>query len=172
MNLKFEFDNERKKYLGLDECNTEKVYKTLIDYYKQKLLKAPRNIIGYSIDIVICNMNYYNKLGKLENLNKTWGDRNFYVDINNSALVEMIINKDGNMESSFTDMPFSKIKEFKDIDNISFSLKELIELCQKDNFNIKIYAKDSYDDQTTVEIESYMPFDMNESIEKYLETVK
>ena len=59
MNLKFEFDNERKKYLGLDECNTEKVYKTLIDYYKQKLLKAPRNIIGYSIDIVICNMNYY-----------------------------------------------------------------------------------------------------------------
>jgi len=172
MNLKFEFENERKKHLGLTEFNTKKIYDIVISDYKKRLIKAPRKTIGFSIDLVLCNMNGYNKLGKLEELNKNWGDNNFYVDLNNSGLIELEINEEGNIESGFTDLPFKEIKEFKDIESISLSIKEIIELCQKDNFRIKLFAKGGYDDATTIEIEPYMSFEMDDNLKKYLDSLK
>lgn len=80
--------------------------------------------------------------------------------------------KNGDMDFNFTDIPFANVKEFESIEKISFSLKELIELCEKDNFNIRICAKDDYEHITTVEIEPYMPFELNDDLKTYLETVK
>ncbi len=172
MSLKFEFENERKKVLGLTENNTKKIYDTFMNYYKELLINAPRNIIGYSIDIVLCNMNLYNRLGKLEEINEKWGDSNLYVDINNSSFVELHVEKNGDIESGFDDIQLKDIPNINEIEKISLSLKEIIELCKKDNLNIKIFAKDSFDYETTIEIEPYKPFEMSKDLKTYLDSVK
>lgn len=173
-----EVENERKKYLGLDKVDTEKVYTTIIEDYKKRIIEAPRKIFGYTIDIVICNINYYNRLGDLKNLNSNWGDSNFFVDLKHSVYMEMGVNDDGNIES-YDDIEFNSIEEFKELENISFSLKEIIELCKKDNFEINIftYAKeydetDREENETTIEITPYMPFKENDNIKTYLDTLK
>ena len=172
MNFRDEIIKERKKYLGLTEEDTKKIYDTIISFYKERIVKSSRNIVEITIDIVICNMNYYNRLGKLEDLNKTCGDRNFYVDLKNSAFVELEINSEGYLEDNDNEIIFSDISSFNCIENISFSLKEMIELCKSDDFNIRIYANDNDQDETTIEIRPYKEFVMDKSIETYLETLK
>jgi hypothetical protein len=172
MSLREEIELERKKHLGLDEINTKKIYNIIIDYYKKKLIEAPREIIGYAIDIVVCNMNYYNKLGKLEDINSNWCDNNLYVDLKNSAFIGLEVQENGNIESNDEDIVLNDISEFKKIENVAFSLKEIIELCKKDNFSIRIYAKDDENYETTIEIDPYMAFNMNESIKSYLDSLK
>ena len=171
MNLRFELEKERKEYLGLTETNTKKIYKIIIDAYNKILLKAPRNVMGYSIDIVICNMNFYNKLGDLEKLNETWGDNNFYVDTNNSVFVELLIDEDGNVDSNKSIYFKDKIN-INDIKDVSFSIKELIDLCQKDNRYLRICAQEGNEYETAIEINPSKSFEMNDSIKIYLETLK
>ena len=172
MNLKEEMQEKRKNFLGLTEFNTEKVYNTIFEVYNEKLSEAPRNIIDFAINIVICNMNYYNRLGKIEELNRTWGDKNFYIDLKNSSFVQMEVNEDGEIEGNSQYLEFKNLDKLKCLDNISFSLKEFIELCKKDNFDIKLYSKEYDNYGTTIEITTYLPFKLNESIDKYLKTIK
>lgn len=68
-------------------------------------------------------------------------------------------------------MYFKDIDELKNIENVSFSLKELIDLCKSNDCQVAIYAKDE-GTETTIEIEPYKKFNMNDSIEKNLKTVK
>ena len=102
-----------------------------------------------------------------------------------NAFIKLIVDKDkfsGNvdvnslslkMDGASVSVPNTKIiMDTKDIEDISFSLKELIELCKKDDFYIRIYAQDKDDYETTVEIRPNKPFDMHSSIKQYLETIK
>lgn len=171
MNFNEKIQNERKKHLGLDKVDTEKVYTTIINCYKKKLIEAPREILGYSIDIVMCNMNYYNKLGDLKSLNNKWGDTNFYVDLRNSSFLEQGVDDEGNIES-YDSIAFNDLKELKELEDMSYSLKEMIDLCKKDNFNIKIFADSKEDYETTIEITPYQSFEENNSINVYLDTLK
>ena len=171
MDFKEDILKQRKEYLGLDKVLTKLIFEQIIDYYKNLVVKAPREVIGYTIDIVICNMNFYNKLGSLENLNKTWGDTNLYVDLNNSEFVSQTSNDD-EYEEIIEELSFRDISEFKEFKNISFSLKEMIELCRQYDFSLKILAKDDKDHETTLEISPYLPFAMNDNIKCYLETLK
>ena len=171
MDFRDEIEKERKEFLGLNKLDTKKIFESIINFYKEKLIKSPRKIIGYAIDIVICNMNYYNKLGKLENLSKAWGDSNFYVDLRNSTFSEQSINELGDLEG-IESISFKDISELTEIENISFSLKEIIDLCKEYNISIKIYAQDKEDYETTLEISPYLPFTMNDSIKTYLNTLK
>ena len=177
MDMRFEYAKERKEFLNLTECDTKKIFTIIFDIYKQKILTAPRKTVDYSIDIIMCNMNGFNRLGKLDNLYNTWGDNNFYVDINRSAYRALEVHWDGSIALGSNTLKFGSIKELKNIDNISFSLKELIELCKKDDFKVRIYARDEESSigneaLTLVRIETYKKFEMNESIEEYLKTVK
>ena len=70
MNIKNEIDNLRKEKLGLNDHNTKLVLNTIIDVYKSKIINENRNTIGYTIDIVIANMNGFNKLGDVEKINQ------------------------------------------------------------------------------------------------------
>ena len=171
MTLKSEIEKERKNYLGLNELNTKKVYDTIINCYKKIIIEAPREVIDFSIDIVICNMNYYNKLGKLEELNKNWGDNNFYVDLRNSAYIGLEVQEDGNIENGNDTIEFKNISELNDIEKTAFSIKEIIDLCKKDDFSIRIYAKDDCNYETTLEISPHRRFEMCNSIETYLKTL-
>lgn len=109
------------------------------------------------------------KIGDLKKLNEVWGDSNFYIDINRSEFMEQVVDDEGNIEYGDDDLYFKDIMDTKDIEDISFSLKELIELCKKDDFFIRIYAQDKDDYETTVEIRPNKPFDMHSSIKQYLE---
>ena len=90
----------------------------------------PKYIIDYVIDITICNMNNYNRLGKLD-------------DLNNSVFLGQEVDEDSYIESSDERIYFSDISEFSDIENVSFSIKEMIDLCMKDDFSIRIFTKDN-----------------------------
>lgn len=171
MDMRFEFEKERKQFLNLTECDTKRIYTKILDNYRRNIIHAPRKVVGYAIDIVICNMNGYNKLGKLEEINSIWGDNNFYVDINNSLFLELIVNNDGDIDTGNEKIYFNSIDELRDIENISFSIKEFIELCKNDDFNILLCARDE-NTETSIEIEPYKKFNMNKSIEKYLNTIK
>ncbi|MBR1416764.1 MAG: hypothetical protein IJ572_02985 [Bacilli bacterium] len=168
MNFRNEIEIERKKRLGLDEVNTKMIYDKLISYYKQRLIEAPREVVGYTISIVLCNMNYYNKLGKLEELNSNWGDNNFYVDPNYSGLIELETDETGNVEGS-NDVLFKDVEELNSINNVSFSLKEMIELCEKDDFEASIFAGG---DEISLDINPYKKFTMNSELETYLNSLK
>lgn len=172
MDMRFDFEKERKQFLNLTECDTKRIYTKILETYKQNVIHAPRKVVGYAIDIVLCNMNGYNRLGKLQDLNNTWGDNNFYVDLNNSIFLELMVNSLGYIETGFGGLSFKDIAELKkNIGNISLSIKEIIDLCKEDDFAISICARDD-DTETTIEIEPYKKFNMNESIKKYLETLK
>lgn len=171
MDFREEIKLERKKYLKLDKTDTKKIYNLIMDFYKEKLIVAPRNVVDYYIDIIVCNMNYYNKLGKIEELNERWGDSNFYVDLNNSVLVPSEVQEDGTIESSGNNIEFKENSKFQEIENISFSMKEMIDLCQKDNLCIRLCSKDD-EFESCVEIIPNRVFEMNEDIKKYLDTLK
>lgn len=171
MNFKEELEKARKEKLGLDKVDTKKVFDDILKYYKEKVIDAPREVMGYSIDIAISNMNNFNKLGGLEYLYEEWGD-NYFVDMKNSAFLEMTVNDDGNTEGD-EQITFSDIDELKEVANISFSLVELINLCKEYNIRIRIYAKSDYDYMTSLEISPYESYNQNEdSIRTYLNTVK
>ena len=84
MNIKSEIDNLRKDKLGLNNYDTKLIFNTIIDVYKSKIINENRNTIGYTIDLVIANMNGFNRLGDAEKINQKWGDI-FYIDLNNSV---------------------------------------------------------------------------------------
>lgn len=171
MNVKNEIDNLRKDKLGLNNHDTELILNTIIDVYKSKIINENRNTIGYSIDIVIANMNGFNRLGDVKKINKKWGDI-FYVDLNNSAFCKEVINEDGDIICNDKCINFNDITELKKINKVSFSLKDLITLCNEENINIKLFTKEDYSTMTTLEMKLYENFDPNEdSINKYLSTV-
>lgn len=171
MNVKNEIDNLRKDKLGLNNHDTELILNTIIDVYKSKIINENRNTIGYSIDIVIANMNGFNRLGDVKKINKKWGDI-FYVDLNNSAFCKEVINEDGDIICNDKCINFNDITELKKINKVSFSLKDLITLCNEENINIKLFTKEDYSTMTTLEMKLYENFDSNEdSINKYLSTV-
>ena len=172
MSLKNEIIEERKKHLGLNEPNTKMIYDKIISYYKKIIVQAPRYIIGYVIDITICNMNNYNRLGKLDDLNRNWGDRNILVDLKNSVFLGQEVDEDSYIESSDEGIRFSDISEFSDIENISFSIKEMIELCERDDFSIRIFTKDDSENPSAIEIEPHRKFEMTEDIKTYLNSLK
>lgn len=168
--LRAQIINERKTKLGLEKVDTKKIFDSIINYYRKKVTDAPRNIMGYSIDIAICNMNNYNKLGKIDNLYKEWGD-NFFIDLNNSAFVELEVNNDGNTES-YEGIDFKDVSELNEVKNISFSLREFINLCKESDIKIKIYAKEDYDHITTLEITPYESFNMDDELNCYLKSTE
>ena len=160
MNIKNEIDNLRKDKLGLNNHDTELILNTIIDVYKSKIINENRNTIGYSIDIVIANMNGFNRLGDVKKINKKWGDI-FYVDLNNSAFCKEVINEDGNIICNDKYINFNDITELKKINKVSFSLKDLITLCNEENINIKLFTKEDYSTMTTLEMKLYENFDSN-----------
>lgn len=171
MNVKNEIDNLRKDKLGLNNHDTELVLNTIIDVYKSKIINENRNTIGYTIDIVIANMSGFNRLGDVKKINQKWGDI-FYIDLNNSAFCKEVINEYGDIICNDNCINFNDITELEKINNVSFSLKDLITLCNEENINIKLFTKDDYSTTTTLEIKLYENFDPNEdSINKYLSTV-
>lgn len=172
MSLKNEIIVERKKRFGLNEIDTKKIYDKIFSYYKQIIVKAPRNIIDYVIDITICNMNNYNKLGNLEDLNRNWGDKNIFVDLKNSVFLGQEVDEDSYIQSSDDRICFSDISDFSDIENVSFSIKEMIELCEKDDFSIRIFTKDNSENPSAIEIEPHRRFEMTEDIKTYLDSLK
>ena len=171
MNIKNEIDNLRKEKLGLNDHNTKLVLNTIIDVYKSKIINENRNTIGYGIDLVIANMNGLNRLGDVEKINQKWGDI-FYIDLNNSAFCKEVINEDGDIICNDNCINFNDIIELEKLNNVSFSLKDLITLCNEENINIKLFTKEDYSTMTTLEMKLYENFDPNEdSINKYLSTV-
>jgi len=117
-------------------------------------------------------MNNYNRLGKLDDLNRNWGDRNIFVDLKNSVFLGQEVDEDSYIESSDEGIRFSDITEFSDIENVSFSIKEMIELCMKDDFSIRIFTKDNSENPSAIEIESHRRFEMTEDIKMYLDSLK
>ena len=171
MNVKNEIDNLRKDKLGLNNHDTELILNTIIDVYKSKIINENRNTIGYGIDLVIANMNGLNRLGDVEKINQKWGDI-FYIDLNNSTFCKEVINEDGDIIFSDNCINFNDITELEKINKVSFSLKDLITLCNEENINIKLFTKEDYSTMTTLEMKLYENFDSNEdSINKYLSTV-
>ena len=173
MGFKEEIEKARKEKLGLDKVDTKKVFDSIMSVYKEKVIDAPRNIMGYTIDLVICNMNKYNKLGNKEYLYSEWGD-NFYVDLNNSSFFEVEIDEDGDINhDNENELYFKDRSELKEIENISFSLKELISYCEKNNFKVRLCDNSPSNSPTTIEIEPYEPYNQNEkSINCYLKSIK
>lgn len=171
MNIKNEIDNLRKDKLGLNNYDTKLIFNTIIDVYKSKIINENRNTIGYTIDLVIANMNGFNRLGDAEKINQKWGDI-FYIDLNNSVFCKEVINEGGDIICNDNCINLNNITELEKLNNISFSLKDLILLCNENNINIKLFTKDDYSTMTTLEMKLYENFDPNEdSINKYLSTV-
>lgn len=73
-NIKNEINNIIKHKLGLTSINTNSVFDILMKYYKKIVINAPRNIMGYTIDIALANTNGYNRLEALDKPYKIWGD--------------------------------------------------------------------------------------------------
>ena len=169
MSLREEIINERIVNLGLDKVDTKQVFNELINYYRKEIQKKPRTFVGFAIDIALSNYNNCNRLGLIEKLYKKWGDT-FYIDFNNSAFVELEINRDGNVETGES-IEFIEIDNLKNIENTAFSLKELIEICRESNMHIELYAK-SEEDITSVEILPNDVFEEKYKIKLYLESTK
>ena len=55
-NIKNEINNIRKHKLGLTSINTNQVFDILMKYYKKIVINAPRNIMGYTIDIALARI--------------------------------------------------------------------------------------------------------------------
>ena len=115
-------------------------------------------------------MNGFNKLGDIEHLYQRWGDI-FYLDFNNSVFCKDEVDDEGNIISDNNES-FLNMKELFAIQNIALSLKEMIELCRKNDMNIKLFTKEDNSTETTVEIKPYEDFNPNEkSIKQYLSTL-
>lgn len=171
MNLRDEIINARKEKLGLTEKNTKKIFDLIIQNYKELILDAPRNIMGYSINLIVCNMNGYNKLGSIEKLYKE-NDDTFYVDMKNSTYLEVEVDEEGRTFAD-NDKKFKEFSNLSVIENISFSIKELIELCKENNILFRLYTQNDYDYDTAIEIEPFKVYDGKErNIVEYLKQAK
>lgn len=160
---------ERNKKLGLYNINTNHIFNTILNSYKNILLNAPREIVDYVICISFTNVNGLRNLGELKNLYSNWGDV-FFIDNNNSSFTADEVNKDGKIDIS-EGIDFKNIKELEKIKSQCFSLKELINLCKENNFNIKIFSKDD-DFDSMIEITVLKKFNPEEqSIKTYLNTM-
>ena len=107
-NIKNEINNIRKHKLGLTSINTNQVFDILMKYYKKIVINAPRNIMGYTIDIALARI--------------------YFISLNDSAFVKNEINYHG--EAMLNEcIDFCNIDELKILKNISFSLQKIIELC-------------------------------------------
>lgn len=84
MSIKNEVDSIRKENLKLNKQDTKLVFETLMKVYKGKIVNEARNIMGYTLDVVVANMNGFNRLGNSQNIYQKWGD-NFYIDFYNSV---------------------------------------------------------------------------------------
>jgi len=168
--LKNEILAARKAKFNLNTISTIEVFNKVINAYKKLLLEAERDLHEYTIDIILCDLSGFNRLGGIEELYKKWGDI-FFVDLNNSAFVPDFVNEEGDIESGES-IYFSKVEDLKEIKDIQFSLKEWIELCEKENIGLKIFAKADYDHNTGIEMNINRIFDKdNEQIQLYLNSV-
>ena len=153
MNIKNEVDIIRKENLKLNKKDTKLVFETLMKVYKSKIVNEARNIMGYTLDVVVANMNGFNRLGNSQNIYQKWGD-NFYIDFYNSVFCKEEVDENGDLVSNKSEA-FSEINELDSIKNISFSLKEIILICKQNNIDIKLHTKDDYSTMTTLEIKPY-----------------
>lgn len=90
-------------------------------FYKSKIINENRNTIGYTIDLVIANMNDFNRLGDVKKINQKWGEI-FYIDLNNSSFCKEVINEDGDIICNDNYINFNDITELEKLNNVSFSL--------------------------------------------------
>lgn len=170
MSIKNEIESIRKEKLGLNRHDTELILNTLMSVYKNKIVNENQEVMGYTLDIVFTNINGFNRLGDVKSIYQRWGD-NFYIDFINSAFCKEVVNQDGDLFSDESEI-FTTFTDLNKIKDISFSLKDLIVLCNENNINIKLFTKDDYSTMTTLEMKLYENFDPNEnSINKYLSTV-
>lgn len=132
----------RKENFKLNKQDTKLVFETLIKVYKSKIVNEARNIMGYTLDVVVANMNGFNRLGNSQNIYQKWGD-NFYIDFYNSVFCKEEVDENGDLVSNKSEV-FSEINELNSIKNISFSLKEIILICKQNNIDIKLHTKDDY----------------------------
>lgn len=58
----------RKENFKLNKQDTKLVFETLIKVYKSKIVNEARNIMGYTLDVVVANMNGFNRLGNSQNI--------------------------------------------------------------------------------------------------------
>ena len=126
MSIKNEVDIIRKENLKLNKKDTKLVFETLMKVYKSKIVNEARNIMGYTLDVVVANMNGFNRLGNSQNIYQKWGD-NFYIDFYNSVFCKEEVDENGDLVSNKSEA-FSEINELDSIKNISFSLKEIIDI--------------------------------------------
>jgi len=96
--LKNEILAARKAKFNLNTISTIEVFNKVINAYKKLLLEAERDLHEYTIDIILCDLSGFNRLGGIEELYKKWGDI-FFVDLNNSAFVPDFVNEEGDIES-------------------------------------------------------------------------
>ena len=165
-----EIEELRKVKLGLDKIDTNLIFNKIISVCKSKILNEQKNVIGYTIDIVLTNMNGINKLGDIEHLYQRWGDI-FYLDFNNSVFCKDEVDEESNIISNDSEN-FLDIKELLQIKDVALSLKEMIEICSENNINIKLFTKEDNSTETTIEIKPYVDFNLNEkSIKQYLSTL-
>lgn len=54
MSIKNEVDIIRKENLKLNKKDTKLVFETLMKVYKSKIVNEARNIMGYTLDVVVC----------------------------------------------------------------------------------------------------------------------
>ena len=168
--LKNEIQAARKAKFNLNTISTIEVFSKVISAYKKLLLEAERDLHDYTIDVTLCDLSGFNKLGAIEELCEKQGDI-FFIDLNNSAFVPDFVNEEGDIESGES-ICFSKVEDLKEIKDIQFSLKEWIELCEKENIGLKIFAKADYDHNTGIEMNINRIFDKdNEQIQLYLNSV-
>ena len=72
MSIKNEVDIIRKENLKLNKKDTKLVFETLMKVYKSKIVNEARNIMGYTLDVVVANMNGFNRLGNSQNIYRKW----------------------------------------------------------------------------------------------------
>ena len=56
MSIKNEVDIIRKENLKLNKKDTKLVFETLMKVYKSKIVNEARNIMGYTLDVVVAKM--------------------------------------------------------------------------------------------------------------------
>ena len=99
MSIKNEVDIIRKENLKLNKKDTKLVFETLMKVYKSKIVNEARNIMGYTLDVVVANMNGFNRLGNSQNIYQKWGD-NFYIDFYNSVFCKEEVDENGDLVSN------------------------------------------------------------------------
>lgn len=98
----------------------------------------------------------------------------FFIDISLSCFEENKVDAFGNIKDGADTnfLFFEDIEELKKIENISFSLKQLIDYCKEYNFEIILFDSDEYS-ESTIYITPYLPYDpYDPDINQYLQSIK